>query len=150
MDILTKVKKDHDNIHVLLQQIITKAKEGNKINILVEDFLEEVKEHMEAEKACIAEMLMEEKKLPFQINKEILSKALSEKLYQDFGKVYENKELESKLYALDKLLQEHSHYTEDIISLLSQECISDQKSEELGARFEQEKVKTLINSITYA
>jgi len=152
MDILTKVKMDHSNIHTLLKQIISQIEMGNKTNGLLADLLEEVKEHFQAEKVCLSEMFLEEEKQhsSLQINKDAVFKLLADKAYQDLDKISENKELENQLHALEKLLKEHSHYVEDIILHLCQECISDQKSEDLSLKFEQEKIKTLISGISYA
>ena len=154
MDILTKVRMDHSHIHTLLKQIISQIEKGNNPNGLLEDLLEEVKEHLQAEKVCLSEMFLEKERQKqcssLQINKEAVFKLFADKLYQNLDKVYENKELGNKLRTLEKLLQEHSHYVEDIILFLCQECISDQKSEDLSLKFEQEKIKTLISGISYA
>jgi len=91
MDILTKVKEDHLHMQNLLKQIIVLARNGKQVNILLEDLLEEINEHMHAEKICLSEMLAEEykkeKHLSQQINKETLLKTLSAKFYQDLGSV---------------------------------------------------------------
>lgn len=154
MDILTKVKMDHSHIQTLLKQIISQIEKGNKTNGLLEDLLEEVKEHLQAEKICLSEMFLEEEKQTqhslLQINKDTIFNLLADKSYQDLDKVSENKELKNKLHALEKLLKEHSHHVENIILHLCQECISDQKSEDLSLKFEQEKIKTLISGISYA
>ena len=161
MDILTKIKIDHFHIESLLQQIITEVKAGNRTNILLQDLLEEVKEHLQAERVCLAEMFLEEEKQAHhavcQNDKETIFKLLSDKLYQEMDKISGNvdkisgnKDLEDKLKMLEILLQEHSSTIEKAILLLSQECINDQQSEELSLKFEQEKLKTLMSSITYA
>lgn len=151
MDILTKVKQDHKNIHFLLQQIIDRVEKGKNISILLEDLFEEIKEHMKAEKVCISEILLkEENQLSSQIDKEEILKFFSNKLYEEIGHTSETNGLEDKLYNLRKVLQEHSQYMENLILLLSKDYINDQESEELSLKFEEEKMKTLISSITYA
>lgn len=149
-----KVKMDHSNIRTLLKQVISQIEKGKKPNDLLEDLIEEIKEHLQAEKICLSEMFLEEEKQkqysPLQIHKDGVFKTLADKSCQDLDKISRDKELENKLHELEKLLKEHSQYVEAIILHLCQECISDQKSEDLSLKFEQEKIKTLIGSISYA
>ena len=155
MDILTKVKLDHKNIKFLLQELIDSVKRGNNNHILLEDLLEEIKEHIQAEKVCILELLSKKDKQevqpssPIDIDKENIFKILSNKFYEDSINS-QDKDLENKLDNLRKLLLEHSKYMESIILLLCNHGISDQESEEFCSKFEQEKRNTLLKSITYA
>ena len=154
MDILTKVRSDHQHINLLLRQVINKAQTGNKINNFLEDLREEIKEHIQAERICLLEMFLEKQsrsdQIFSQIDKERISKVLSHQFYQEFGGVFEDKDLENKLCDIEKILKKHSCYVENTIQIFLKKCISNQKSEELSLKFEQEKIKTLIMGITYA
>ena len=154
MDILTKVRQDHKNIHSLLQQIIDRVEEGDNISILLEDLFEEIEEHVKAEKVCVLEMFSKEEKQEdqafTQIDKEEIFEFLSNKLYEEIGCTFKANALKKKLYDLRKVLQEHSQYMENVILLLSKDCINDQESEKLSLKFEEEKMKILVSGITYA
>jgi len=87
--------------------------------------------------------------LAHYIDKDKILKILSQKFY-DENLNSQDKDLENKLEHLKSLLQEYDRYIEDVIMQLSNQGISDQESEALSEKFEQEKLNILRNSIMYA
>lgn len=158
MDILTNIKLDHKNIDTLLQELMDSIKgENNKHTnhsndnqILLEDLLEEIREHIQAEKTCFCEMLSKkgEQSHP-QRDPEIILKFLSSSFYEN-NMGLRDKDVEHKLKRLRTLFQEHSNYIENIIFLASNKWMSPQESEALSINFEEEKINTLLKTITYA
>lgn len=154
MDILTKIRMDHHTILSSLQHIIERVEEEKEISILLEDLLEEIKEHTQAEKVCISEFFLEGEKYEDQISPQIdknkIVKLISGNLYEGINMTSQDEDLKNKLYNLKKILLEHIQHIEDSFLLFSKELLDGQKSEELSLKFEKEKINTLVGGITYA
>lgn len=154
MDIMTKIRLDHHALHMLLQQIIQHASCKQTIHPLWEDFLEEIDEHRQAEYACVTEII---KKRNQQLTKTycLIDYKKIDRFFLNPTNIKVDTNsiippLPQQLVTLQQKLLAHSYAIEDVLSHLSQECLNTQQSEELSAKFEDEKITVLANSITYA
>ncbi len=154
MDFITKIHYEHQDLSTMLQQIIQKVHAGHTIHPLWEDWQEKIEECFQAEKACIQELCLqtrhEIKKVRFLSDIEAFKTIFSKINDYSLKTIKQIEMLLSQLTVLQKKLLIHESECKNTLVQLTSKILDNTQFSELCVKFDDEKDKILLKSITYA